>query len=161
MSAKTWVVTAVIGGVVLAGMSKHGGAGGGDSLGMAAVPLGGSYTPATWAQAFIAGTGEPETACNQAFVVAWEGAEGGAWNDSATDNPLNTSQPEPGSYPINSDNVQAFTSWAGGLRANETAIKNGLYQPVLSAMSAGDDAQACADAVANSPWGTSAFTANC
>lgn len=122
---------------------------------------GGPYTPTSWAQAFIGALHDPETACNIGAVAAWEAAEGGAWNDAAAANPLNTTQPEPGSWPVNSAGVQGYPSWAEGLDANLTAITNGLYGGVLSALAAGGSAQAVADAVAASPWGTEPFTASC
>jgi hypothetical protein len=132
-----------------------------DPATLTAVPAGGAYTPQTWAPVFLAVIGEPRTPCNLAAIEAWEAAEGGAWNGAATDNPLNTVRPEPGSYAINSDGVQAYPSWQEGLRGNVAAITNGLYGPVLAALAAGDNAQAVADAVAASPWGTHSFAATC
>jgi hypothetical protein len=157
----------ILGGILLAGMSHSHPAGGGSGLSgllpqsVAAVPLGGPYTPDSWASAFLAAIPEPRTACNMGAVEAWEDAEGGAWNDAAADNPLNTTQPERGSYPINGDNVQAFPSWGEGLQANVTVITNGRYGGILSALQAGTSAQAVADAVAASPWGTEQFQASC
>jgi hypothetical protein len=57
--------------------------------------------------------------------------------------------------------VQAYTSWADGFRATLTTLGNGRYGPILSALSAGDSAQAVAVAVAASPWGTGPFQASC
>ena len=129
---------------------------------LVSIPAGGSYAPQAWARQFLAAIPEPRTSCNVSAVVAWANAEGGAWGgDGATDNPLNTTQPEPGDYSINSVGVKAYPSWQEGLQANVTAITNGLYGSVLSALSAGDDAQADADAVAASPWGTLPFHASC
>jgi hypothetical protein len=135
----------------------------------APIPDASSYTPASWARAFLGAIGEPETACNLAAVRAWEAAEGGAWGNSATANPLNTTYDASGAWEaagkvtatINSDGVRAFDSWRTGLIANVTVIRNGLYSPVLSALSAGNNAQAVADAVASSPWGTGRFSASC
>lgn len=131
------------------------------TLADAPVSAAGSYTPYTWARAFLASAGEPQTACNLGAVTAWERAEGGAWQNTATGNPLNTTQPEPGSYPINSAGVQAYPSWQAGLAATVTTLGNGRYPGVTAALRAGGDAQAVADAVAGSPWGTGAFTAAC
>ena len=103
----------------------------------------------------------PETACNIGAVTAWEAAEGGEWDNTAAANPLDTTQPEPGSWPMNSVGVQAYPSWAEGLEANLTVITNGLYGGILSALAAGGNAQAVADAVAASPWGTEPFTPSC
>lgn len=126
------------------------------------IPSGGSYTPQAWARTFLAAIPEPQTPCNVSAVVAWAAAEGGAWGgDGASFNPLNTTQPEPGDYPINSVGVKAYPNWQEGLQGNVIAITNGLYGNVLAAMQAGDSAQAVADAVAASPWGTLPFSASC
>ena len=127
----------------------------------ASIPAGGGYTPASWAQALLAADALPRTSCNLGAVIAWEGAEGGNWANAAAANPLDTTEPEPGSWSINSVGVQAYPSWAAGLRATITTLGNGRYAAILSALSAGDDAQSVADAVAQSPWGTQSFTAEC
>lgn len=116
------------------------------------------YTPQTWAPAFLHKAGLPGTACDRAAVVAWIGAEG---SNPAWFNLLDSTLPEPGSRPINSVGVQAYISWRQGLRANAATIRNGYYPGVLAALEAGGDAQAVADAVSQSPWGTQAFTAEC
>lgn len=164
MKLRTFVGSAAVAGIVLAGMSKQGGMGAGGTpqeASVGAIPATGSYTPASWASAFLGVIGEPQTACNQSAVEAWENAEGGAWDNSAAANPLDTTEREPGSWSINSVGVQAYPSWAEGLQANAAAITNGLYGGILSALSAGDSAQAVADAVASSPWGTAPFEAAC
>jgi hypothetical protein len=128
---------------------------------VAAAPGGSSYTPATWARALLRSLGDPRTGCDLAAVTAWESAEGGNWGDAAQYNPLNTTQTEPGSYAVNSAGVQAFTSWRSGFAATITVINNGLYGPILAALAAGDNAQAVADAVTRSHWGTGQFEVEC
>lgn len=132
----------------------------------AAVPASaGSQSPApgsaAWASAFLSAIPEPQTACDLAAIEAWEAAEGGGVTNNAAYNPLNTTQPEPGSWAINGKNVQAYPSSQEGLDANVTAITNGLYGGVLSALQAGNSAQQVAGAVASSPWGTAPFDAAC
>ena len=163
MSARNWLASAILGGLLLAGMQHTAKStpGGGVAESMAAAPAAGSYTPASWASAFLGVIREPETPCDQAAIVAWEGAEGGNWDNSAEANPLDTTQPEPGDWSINSVGVRAYPSWQEGLQANATAITNGLYGGILSALRAGNNAQAVADAVASSPWGTAPFEAAC
>lgn len=124
----------------------------------ATLAVSGSYTPATWAQAFLAAASLPVTACNIAAVTGWENAEGGNWGNNAAANPLDTTQTEPGSYPINSVGVQAFPSWRAGLAATVTTLNNGRYPAIISALQAGNNAQAVASAVASSVWGTGPFT---
>jgi hypothetical protein len=151
---------------------QHAAAGTPASAGTTAVttPDGTSYTPPSWAQAFLAVDSLPQTACNLAAIEAWEAEEGGQWNNSASYNPLNTTYDGPGgswlgdgkiTATINSAGVRAYDAWADGFTANLAALNNGLYGGVLSALRAGDDAQAVADAVASSPWGTAPFTASC
>ena len=118
----------------------------------------GRYTPQTWAPAFLRLAGLPRTPCDRAAVVAWIGAEG---SNPAWHNLLDSTLPEPGSRPVNLVGVQAYTSWRQGLRANADTIRNGYYPGVLAALEAGGDAQAVADAVAQSPWGTQPFSASC
>jgi hypothetical protein len=156
------VLSAVAAGLLLAAGHGPAAAGhAGNTLTAKVVPGGSSYTPASWAAAFLAGGGWPQTSCNLAAIQAWEAAEGGNWNNSAQYNPLNTTQQEPGSRPVNSAGVQAFPSWQEGFQANLTVINNGLYGGILAALRAGDNAQAVADAVAASPWGTAPFQASC
>jgi len=58
---------------------------------------------------------------------------------------------------MNSVGVKAYSSWAVGLRATVITLHNGYYDEILAALRRGDDAQAAADAVAASPWGTGSF----
>ena len=119
---------------------------------------GGKITQVTWAQAFLKSLGVPLTADNVVAIVAWEMAEGGHWYNTAYYNPLNTTQSMPGATVFNSVGVKAYTSWAQGLRASVITIRNGYYGGILDALRRGNDAQAVADAVAASPWGTGSFT---
>jgi len=125
------------------------------------VPWGSSYTPRSWARAFLRSAGLPMTRCNVRAVMAWEAAEGGNWQNSAHANPLNTTEREPGSYSINPVGVQSYTSWHQGMAATVTTLGNGNYPGIISAFRAGGSAQAAADAVASSPWGTGSFSAAC
>ena len=127
----------------------------------AAAPGGSAYTPASWARALLRSLGDPRTACNLGAVTAWEAAEGGNWADAAQDNPLNTTMPEPGSRAVNPAGVQAYPSWREGFTATLDTLRNGLYGAILAALAAGNSAQAVADAVAASPWGTRPFDAEC
>ena len=119
---------------------------------------GGKITQVTWAQAFLKSLGMPITADNVAALVAWEMAEGGHWYNTAYFNPLNTTQSMPGATVFNSVGVKAYTSWEQGLKASVITLRNGYYGGILDALSRGNDAQAVANAVAASPWGTGSFT---
>jgi hypothetical protein len=125
------------------------------------VPAGSAYTQASWARALLRADSDPRTRCNLDGVTAWERAEGGHFANAARYNPLDSTMREPGSWSMNPVGVQAYPSWRAGFRATLATLHNGLYGNVLAALRAGDSAQAIADAVAASPWGTQPFTARC
>ena len=61
MSARNWFASAILGGLLLAGMQHTAKStpGGGVAESMAAAPAAGSYTPASWASAFLGVIREP------------------------------------------------------------------------------------------------------
>jgi peptidoglycan hydrolase CwlO-like protein len=122
------------------------------------VALSGNFTQLTWAKALLEQLHMPLTTQNTAAITAWEMAEGGHWHNSAHYNPLNTTMPEPGATAMNWVGVKAYTSWAQGFTATIATLFNGNYAGIIAALRRGNDAQAVADAVARSPWGTQAFT---
>lgn len=107
-----------------------------------------------WARTLLQSLGYRQTNANVTAMLAWMNAEGGNWNNSATYNPLNTTQRMSGSHSMNSVGVQAYTSWQQGLQATVKTLRNGYYGSILSALKAGASAQAVANAVVSSPWGT-------
>jgi len=126
-----------------------------------AVPLTGilaAYTQQTWARALLENLGVPVSDANVSAVFSWEMAEGGHWYNAATFNPLNTTMSEPGATSMNSVGVKSYTSWEQGFTATISTMFNGNYAGIIAALERGDDAQAVANAVAASPWGTGAFT---
>jgi hypothetical protein len=88
-----------------------------------------------------------------AVLCVWALKEGGHWKNSAKYNPLNTSQPMPGSSKINSHGVQAYTSWEQGYEATIKTLTNGRYNNMVADLKAGDSAKFVRD-LAASPWGT-------
>ena len=128
---------------------------------LTSIPTAGQYTPDSWARELLRAEGLPRTSCNVGAITAWEAAEGGHWENAARFNPLDTTEPEPGSQPMNSVGVQAYTSWQEGLQATVTTLNNGQYGGILTALQGGGNAQAVAGAVGSSPWGTGSFQANC
>jgi hypothetical protein len=156
-----FVASAVAAGALLAVLGHHGAGGSTAATTRFVVPDGSAYTPASWASSLLSAGGWPQTACNLGAVQAWERAEGGNWANSAAYNPLDTTQPELASSVMNSAGVRAYASWADGFRATLTTLGYPAYAGIRAALSAGDSAQAVADAVAASPWGTGPFTATC
>jgi hypothetical protein len=107
--------------------------------------------PVGWARDFLTKIGMPITSENVRAMTAWEQAEG----TSAQFNPLATCQ---GGYAgetnFNSVGVKNYASYQDGINANASGIQNGRYGNILSALKAGNNAMAVAQAIANSPWGT-------
>jgi hypothetical protein len=107
--------------------------------------------PVQWAKDFLTRLGAPITTSNLQAITAWEKAEG----TKAAYNPLATTQSGyAGETTFNSVGVKNYTSYQDGLDANVQVINNGLYSNILAALQQGNNAQAVAQAVANSPWGT-------
>jgi hypothetical protein len=125
------------------------------------VPDGSAYTPTSWAKALLKAGGWSQDSCNVNAIKGWESAEGGNWENSAHYNPLDTTQREPGSYSMNSVNVQAYVSWTQGFQATLTTLGYSAYGNIRSALAAGDSAQRVAEAVASSPWGTGPYAVIC
>jgi hypothetical protein len=122
------------------------------------------YTQASWARALLRAGGFRGTPCNVAAVVAWENAEGGNWANGALHNPLNDARWMPGSWLMpgyNPAHVRAYSDWGSGLRAALATLNGPDYGSIRAALVNGNDAQAVATAVAQSPWGTHYFSAGC
>jgi hypothetical protein len=156
-----FVISAVAAGLLLAVSNGHAVAHGAAATTSVVIPDGNAYTPSSWAGALLSAGGWPQTACNLSAIEAWERAEGGNWENSAAYNPLDTTMPESGASSMNSVGVKAYPSWQEGFSATLTTLENGNYPGILSALSAGNNAQAVANAVAASPWGTGSFQATC
>jgi len=107
--------------------------------------------PVQWAKDFLTRLGAPITPSNVQAITAWEKAEG----TKAAFNPLATTQGGyTGETTFNSVGVKNYASYQDGLDANVQVINNGLYTNILAALQQGTSAQAVAQAVASSPWGT-------
>jgi hypothetical protein len=103
-----------------------------------------------WAHDFPTRLGLPVTAENVKVMVAWQRAEG----TRAQNNPLATTPNMPGATRFNSVGVKNFVTYDDGITANIKAITNGRYTNILNALRAGNSAEAVAQAIAASPWGT-------
>ena len=116
------------------------------------------YSPTDFANAFLNAIPEPDTAENVEAIIGWEEAEGGNWYNDAEFNPLNTTWPYDGSVSINSVGVQSYANWTDGVTATVETIESGYFGGILSALAAGNSADAVAQAVGDSPWGTPNFS---
>ena len=104
----------------------------------------------TFASDLLDRLGAPKTAENQRAIVAWATAEG----TRASNNPLATTRTAPGTTDFNSVGVKNYPSYDEGVQATADTLRNGRYGAILDALSSGQSAQAVAQAVAASPWGT-------
>jgi hypothetical protein len=96
-------------------------------------------------------------------LLTWMRAEGGWWGNAARYNPLNTTWPMPGSYPINPERVQAYPSLESGYEATtRTLAQNGYgYPAVVACLRANAGCALLARAVGASEWGTGDFSSDC
>jgi hypothetical protein len=97
----------------------------------------------------LAGIGAPDTPENRRVLSAWQRAEGGS-----PDNPFNTTQGAPGATDFNSVGVKRYPDVATGVAATVKTLLNGYYPNIIAALKAGNNANAVADAIESSPWGT-------
>jgi murein DD-endopeptidase MepM/ murein hydrolase activator NlpD len=134
-----------------------GGAGSTGGGGTAGIILG-TGEKQSWAKQFLDKLGKPVTDDNIKAVTTWMAWEGGHWNNSAHNNPLNTTLKTDhvtGSLK-NTPGVRRYDTWDAGLQATVDTINVGKhgYPAILDALSKGDNAQAVISAVNNSKWGT-------
>jgi hypothetical protein len=102
---------------------------------------GGSGTPQSnvgsgstnFAKGVLTGIGAPITAANIRSIILWIHREGGG----GTNNPLNTTEKEPGSTDFNSVDVQNYRSATQGVNATITTLENGNYNDIVSALHSG------------------------
>jgi hypothetical protein len=120
-----------------------------------------TMTPQSWADEFLTELGDNVNPTNEEAVEGWEAGEGGAgpeWgtNNLASFNPINSTLAEPGSVKVNSDDVQAYTSWEQGLDASVATLEESQtgYATIRNDLANGasvDQTNADIDA---SKWGT-------
>lgn len=96
---------------------------------------------------------------NLVALVAWAQAEGGsgATTTGALNNPLNTTldMRATGQSNFNSVPVRNYPDWSTGIDATVKTLQGDRYNPIINALAAGTSAEAIANAVVASPWGTS------
>jgi len=133
----------------------------GGASGTSYVPGGGAFggvQNVQWAHDFLTALGAPITGENMRAITAWEMAESGGGGGHF--NPLNTTQGGfAGETDYNSVGVKNYTSYDDGIQANVKVINNGLYQPILDALKAGNNAMSVAQAISQTPWGTGGLVA--
>jgi hypothetical protein len=104
----------------------------------------------------------PTTQENVHALLAWTRSEfGGSAPTPAAWNPFASTQDKPGATPFNTFgeppnvlHVWNYPDEATGVTATIETLLNGYYEPIVSALANGHDAQAVVDAVHDSPWGS-------
>lgn len=117
-----------------------------------AVPAAG-ITPREFSQALLGQLGLPVTENNTQAMVAACAIEGGHYHNAARYNPLNTTQPAPGSHAVTHVGVQAYDSWEHGLEATTKTLRNGYYGGILASLAADAPPDDTLHQMALSPWG--------
>lgn len=84
-----------------------------------------------WEAAVLTKVGAPVTPINVRFLDAWQREEGG----DATNNPLNTTLPEPGAGNYNSVGVKNYPSATVGAAATAATLRGG-YPNIVAALKA-------------------------
>jgi len=104
-----------------------------------------------WQNQILSGVQAPITAANLRALNAWQQAEGGTY----ANNPFNTTLQTPQQVgAANSAGVRGYATPQAGIQATIDTLQNGNYGGILSALRAGNNPTAVAQAIANSPWGT-------
>jgi hypothetical protein len=116
--------------------------------------------PRDFANAVLTDLGDPTGSTDTTNVVGWEAQEGGNWHNTAKYNPLNTTQPEPGSVNFDTGKpgggVQAYTSWQEGVDATVATLNQNQvgYPKIITDLATSDDWKTFAGDVDASAWGT-------
>jgi len=110
----------------------------------------------SWAKDFLKGMGAPTTSTNIKAMTTWMAYEGGQWHNSAHYNPLNTTLGETGAQDMNGAGVKSYGSYAQGLQANVSTLKENQkgYAAIRAALMKGNDLSGVLGSVNHSAWGT-------
>jgi hypothetical protein len=117
-----------------------------------------AQTREQWIHDFLGVAGFPPYPANVDAVAGWIVGEWGSYINRALWNPLDTTQEEPAGAPdsgdLNTVGVEHYADEVTGLAMTIKTLRNGRYDPIIHCLSAGNDAEATVQAVADSPWGT-------
>lgn len=106
-----------------------------------------------FAQALLQALGAPVTSAMVDFIVRWEAAEGGTWNNNLPFNPLNVAAFD--ANPVNGQSA-GNTSWQEGIQATARVIEQDNMSGILNGIMSGDPNQAL-NGLVNSPWASSHY----
>lgn len=111
----------------------------------------------TWETDILGGLNAPATANNIGKLDAWNRCEGNAAGLSGLpiNNPFNTTLVYGGGTTVNSAGVKAYPSWSVGLQATLITLQSVSYRGIVTNLQQDGAGAQFANAVGNSPWGTS------
>jgi hypothetical protein len=115
-------------------------------------------TPIDFAHALLRRLGLPETENNIASLVGLQIQEGGYSGNSARFNPMNVTQPAPGSrlapgFSSKGPQIQAYPDWDTGVEATAKLLSNGLYKGVIASLARSAPPADTLREIAISPYG--------
>jgi hypothetical protein len=117
-----------------------------------------AVTPAQFAEKVLQGLKIPVNKNAIDTMLAWMAIEGGhPFNPGSPFhyNPLNTTQPMPGSHsPGGPAGVQSYPDWATGLAATVKTLGYGYYTTIRASLAAGNPPQVTLRLPAMATWGT-------
>ena len=109
----------------------------------------------TWASAVLQGVNAPANDTNAGTLWAWSGAESLPRDRMSWCNPLNTTEPWPGSGDMNTVGVKRYASVQNGIDATVATLLNGHYPVILANLRASLPRAQWGLACANlGTWGT-------
>lgn len=112
-----------------------GGTSSGSSSGTAAAPTNASEK--AFISALLSTLSAPDNAANQNSLAAWFRHEFGSWPPRAANNPMATTQPEPGATTYNPIGVKNYPDSLTGVKATAATLNNGLYPTIIANLRAG------------------------
>lgn len=109
-----------------------------------------------WAKSLLKWMDLPESKRNLVALIAWQAAEGGPQTAQARWNPLNTTQPWPGSSTFNWVGVRNYATESDGLAATAQTFKTPFvgYELIVKRLKNSAKPRRTLDAVEQSRWGT-------
>lgn len=111
----------------------------------------------TWETTILAGISAPASANNISKLDAWNKCEGNATGLSGLpiNNPFNTTLNYGGGQSINGAGVKAYPTLTVGLQATVNTLLSSYYTGIVTNLRQDGPTGQFANAVGNSPWGTS------
>jgi hypothetical protein len=125
----------------------------------AGVRVAGGSETAFW-QALLADMGAPASQANLDSLDAWLPHEE-PWPSLAAWNPLDSTQPEPGSWVFNSVGVQNYPDASEGAQADAVTLENGNYPMIVAALRSGSGVCGPSFAAEFSTWSGGGYTEVC